>query len=262
MIIYPDECKLSRRAIFDTHAHYEDPKFDIELDSLMNAMKQNGVAGILSCGCDVETSKKTLDIAHKYDFVYAGVGVHPEDVLKDNDLSVIEELAKDPKCVCIGEIGLDYYWTKDTKEKQLEVFENMLQIAVKLDMPVSVHDRNAHEDTFNLLKKYKPKGILHCFSGSAEMAREILKLGMYIGVGGVATFKNARKLPEVIEMLPSDRMVLETDCPFISPEPFRGEINHSGMITMTAKKIAEIRKTTLDDVLDTTLSNARTLFGI
>lgn len=248
--------------IFDTHAHYDAPQYDGYLDELLNALPKHGVCGVISCGCDGESSKYTLDIAKKYDYVYAAVGIHPQDVDKNTPISVIEELAKDKKCVAIGEIGLDYYWVKDNRELQIDIFENQLLLAKKLDLPVIVHDRDAHQDTMQLLKKHKPKGVVHCFSGSVESAAEIVKLGMYIGVGGVATFKNARRLPDVIKSVPTDRILLETDCPYLAPEPFRGHTCHSAMIYRTALKVAELKGVDPEELLKITRQNTKNLFDI
>lgn len=262
MYIYPDEAKLSSPLIFDSHAHIDDSAFEDILDTLVPDMAQNGVAGIVCCGCDKVSSEKTLEIAKKHDIVYAAVGIHPQDVNKSADTDFIYKLASDEKCVAIGEVGLDYYWEKDNRELQIEVFKKQLEISKELDLPILVHDREAHADTFDLLKKYKPKGVVHCFSGSVEMAQEILKLGMYIGVGGVVTFKNAKRLPDVVKMLPDDRMLLETDCPYLAPEPLRGKLCHSGLITFTAQKAAELRGTETQKILSQTLENAKHLFNL
>ena len=262
MYIYPNEAKLSSPLIFDSHAHIDDNAFDGILDTLIPDMESNGVAGIVCCGCHEASSKKTLEIAEKYNIVYGAVGIHPEDVNNSSDTDFILNLISHKKCVAIGEIGLDLYWEKENKELQIEVFKKQLEIAKEFDLPVLVHDREAHADTLELLKKYKPKGVLHCFSGSVEMAQEILKLGMYIGVGGVITFKNAKKLPDVVKILPDDKILLETDCPYLSPEPLRGKLCHSGLITFTAQKVAEIKGTDTETLLCTTLKNAKNLFNL
>ncbi|MBR3145071.1 MAG: TatD family hydrolase [Clostridia bacterium] len=259
---YPIECKLPYPAIFDSHAHLDDKAFDEDREALIEEMKNSGVAGIITCGCDIESSKRALSLAHKYDFIYAAVGIHPEEIQKGDSLDEIEVLAQDKKCVAIGEIGLDYYYDKEHKNLQKEIFSSQIDLAKKLHLPIIVHDREAHEDTLIILKNKKPKGVLHCFSGSVEMAKEVMKLGMYLGVGGVITFKNARKLPEVVKIIPDDKLLIETDCPYLAPVPYRGKVCFSGMIPLTAKKIAEIRETDTESVLQLTKENATRLFNI
>ena len=256
-----EESPLSEPLIFDSHAHYDDAKFDNIRDKLLEALPRHGVCGVINCGCDTLSSKKALAYAEKYPYIYAAVGVHPENI-GGGTAAEIEELTKHKKCVAIGEIGLDYYWVSDNKEEQKALFEEQLILANRLGLPVIVHDRDAHADTLELLKKLRPKGVVHSFSGSAQMAKEILNLGMYIGIGGVITFKNAKKLPEVVEMLPEDRFLLETDAPYLTPVPYRGEINHSTMIYYTAKKIAELKNTTVEQVLSSARKNTENLFGI
>ena len=256
-----EESPLSEPLIFDSHAHYDDAKFDNIRDELLEALPRHGVCAVINCGCDIKSSKKALSYAEKYPYIYAAVGVHPENI-GGGTAAEIEELTKHKKCVAIGEIGLDYYWVSDNKEEQKALFEEQLILANRLGLPVIVHDRDAHADTLELLKKLRPKGVVHSFSGSAQMAKEILNLGMYIGIGGVITFKNAKKLPEVVEMLPEDRFLLETDAPYLTPVPYRGEINHSTMIYYTAKKIAELKNTTVEQVLSSARKNTENLFGI
>ncbi|MEE1239385.1 MAG: TatD family hydrolase [Acutalibacteraceae bacterium] len=256
-----EECPLSEPLIFDSHAHYDDAKFDKIRDELLEALPSHGVCGVINCGCDTSSSKTALAFAEKYPYFYAAVGVHPENIGGGN-ISEIEELASHKKCIAIGEIGLDYYWVSDNKEEQKALFEEQLILANKLVLPVIVHDREAHGDTLELLKKHRPRGVVHSFSGSPEMAKEILNIGMYIGIGGVITFKNAKKLPEVVAQLPEDRFLLETDAPYLTPVPYRGEVNHSAMIYYTAKKVAEIRNTTIENVLDSARKNTEKLFNI
>ena len=248
--------------IFDTHAHYDDERFDEIRNELFKAMHQNGVCGIVSCGCDETSSKKALKMAEQNDFVYAAVGVHPGNIDSGTTIEQIKSLATHPKCVAIGEIGLDYYWVDDNKREQIEIFEKQILLAKELDLPIIVHDRDAHGDTLEILKKYKPKGVVHCYSGSVEMAQEIIKIGMYIGVGGVITFKNAKKLPDVVKIIPDELLLVETDCPYLDPEPYRGKLCHSGMIKYTAQKIAEIRGTTSEKILNLTAQNAKKLFNL
>lgn len=261
-MLYPEECKLKKPLIFDSHAHYDDEQFDGCRDELLSQLNQNGVCGIVTCGCDGDSCKKALAIAEKHDFVYAAVGIHPENIESRTDIAEIERFAAHKKCVAIGEIGLDYYWEPYDREAQKAVFVRQLELAEKLNLPVIVHDRDAHADTLEILKKYRPKGVVHCFSGSPEMATEILKLGMYIGVGGVVTFKNAKRLPETVALVPDDRLLVETDAPYLSPVPYRGETCHSGLIALTAAKIAEIRGKTAEEILSLTAHNAETLFKI
>ena len=261
MIDFLEEYPLKEPLIFDSHAHYDDKKFEEIRDSLLENLPQHGVCGIINCGCDTESSNKALALAEKYNYIYAAVGVHPENI-GGGTLLEIEGLAKHKKCVAIGEIGLDYYWVSDNKEEQKVLFEEQLLLANRLRLPVIVHDRDAHADTLEILKKHRPKGVVHSFSGSRDMAQEILKLGMYIGIGGVVTFKNAKKLPEVVEILPEDRFLLETDAPYLTPVPYRGKINHSAMIYYTAEKITEIRNTSVEHILEVTKKNAEKLFNI
>ena len=261
MMLYPDECKLDRPIIFDTHAHYDDERFANCLDRLMCEMFSNGVGGIITCGCDEKSSVAALNIAAKYDRVYAAVGLHPENLESGTAVEDIKKLAAGKKCVAIGEIGLDYHYSSE-REPQIKAFEDQLILANKLSLPVIVHDRDAHADTLELLKKHRPRGVVHCFSGSPEMAAEILKLGMYIGVGGVVTLKNARRLPDVIKMTPTDRLLLETDCPYLAPEPYRGKTCHSGFIPLSAQTAAELCGINCDELLVRCAENAKKLFNI
>lgn len=259
---YLESLRLSENLIFDSHAHYDDAKFDSCRDELLALLPENGVCAVVTCGCDGGSSRAALALAQRYDYLYAAVGIHPENLESGTSVEEIERLSRAPKCVAIGEIGLDYYWDKEHCQLQQEVFERQLELANRLGLPVIVHDRDAHADTLALLKKHRPRGVVHCFSGSPEMAREILALGMYIGVGGVITFKNARRLPEVVRLLPEDRLLVETDCPYLAPEPFRGRLCHSGMIVLTARRIAELRGCTPREVLISSRDNAKKLFGI
>ncbi len=259
---YLNECPLTEPLIFDSHAHYYDERFDGERDELLTCMQNHGVAGIINCGCDIESSKQSLELAEKYDYLYAAVGFHPENLPQKLDLKEMETLAQHKKCVAIGEIGLDYYWSPEKSTEQKSAFEKQMILAKELDLPIIVHDREAHKDTLDILLKYKPKGVLHSFSGSVEMAQEIIKIGMYIGIGGVVTFKNAKKLPDVVKMLPEDKILLETDAPYLAPVPYRGKVNNSAMINLTAEKIAEIRNTDSIGMLKLSLANAKRLFGL
>ncbi len=250
--------------IFDSHAHYTDKAFNDDRENMLGSLTESGICGVINCGADIESSVFSLELAKEYPFIYAACGIHPEEVdnLPENYIEILRGLLKNEKCIAVGEIGLDYYWRKDNKELQKKVFEEQLRLAKELDLPVIIHDREAHEDTLDILKKYKPKGVLHCFSGSVETAKEILKLGMYIGFGGALTFKNARKAVEVAEMLPIERLLLETDCPYMAPVPMRGKRNNSTYIPYVAEKVAEIKGINSQEVLDITNENARNLFSI
>lgn len=250
------------RLIFDSHAHYDDAKFDLCRNELLNELPQKGVCHIITCGCDGKSSRAALALAADYDYIYAAVGIHPGNISSSASLKEIKELAAAKKCVAIGEIGLDYYWSKENRSEQIKLLEAQLELANRLELPVIIHDREAHSDTLELLQKHRPRGVVHCFSGSPEMAREVLALGMYIGIGGVITFKNARRLPEVVEMLPSDRLLVETDCPYLAPEPHRGSLCDSSMIRYTAEKIAELRNSSAEEILRLSKTNAKKLFMI
>lgn len=262
MIDFLNNSPLEKPLIFDSHAHYDDSKFDDTRDELLENLPKHGVGNIINCGCDKVSSIKALRLAEKYSYIYAAVGIHPENLDSKTTLKEIEELSHHNKCVAIGEIGLDYYWRDDNKQEQNEIFEKQLILANKLNLPVIVHDREAHADTLRLLQKHKPKGVVHSFSGSPETAEEILKIGMYIGIGGVITFKNAKRLPEVVKALPDDRFLLETDAPYLAPVPYRSKTNHSGMIYFTAQKVAEIRESSLESVLNFSFENSKKLFKI
>lgn len=250
--------------IFDSHAHYDDSRFDEDRDELLCSLKDEGVSYIVNCGCDLRTCLKTLEISEKHDFLYAALGVHPHEAEKttEEDLAEIRKLYCNKKVVAVGEIGLDYHYDFSPREIQKEVFEKQLILANELDLPVIVHDRESHEDTLTLLKKHRPKGVVHCFSGSVEMAKEIVKLGMYIGLGGAVTFKNAKKPIEVAEYIPLEYLLLETDAPYMTPVPHRGERCHSGHIALTAEKIAEVKGMDTQELIDRCNENAKRLFSI
>lgn len=250
--------------IFDTHAHYNDKAFNEDRATLLDSFSESGILGVINCGTNIEESKKSIQLAENYDFVYCAVGFHPEDIstANENYLSEIKELAMHEKCVAIGEIGLDYYWVKDNKEEQKRFFTEQLALANELSLPVIIHSRDAHADTLEILKKHRPKGALHCFSGSVEVMNEALKLGLYIGLGGAVTFKNARVPLEVAKSVPLERLLLETDCPYMTPVPFRGKRNQSTYISYVAEKIAEVKNLTKEEILTAANNNARNLFGV
>lgn len=251
-------------SIFDSHAHYDDAKFDEDRDELISSLPLKGIIGVINCGADLKSSAQSVKLSEKYDYIYAAVGVHPHEAkdFGDDTLNELRRLAANKKVVAIGEIGLDYYYDFSPREKQIEVFEKQLILAAELNLPVIIHNRDAHEDTLNILKKHRPKGVLHCFSGSAETAREIVKLGMFIGLGGAVTFKNAKKPLEVAATVPDEFLLIETDAPYMAPVPFRGKRCDSAMIPYTAEKIAEVRNTTAQEILNLTAENAKRLFGI
>jgi TatD DNase family protein len=251
-----------RAPIFDSHAHYDDAAFDADRGELLPRLHADGVCGIINCGSSLAACEASVELARRYPFVWASVGIHPEDISGDFPEKRLRELAADKRTVAIGEIGLDYHWDTVPREIQREWFVRQMVLANELGLPVIVHDREAHGDTLELLKKYRPRGVVHCFSGSAEMAREITAIGMYIGIGGVVTFKNARRTVEVAAQIPLDRLLTETDAPYMAPVPHRGERCHSGMIALDAAKIAEIRGISADEVLRAGCENAARLFGI
>ena len=250
--------------IFDTHAHYDDEKFNGDRAEVLSFVKANGVSRIIDCGCDLKSSLAAVDLSEEYDFIYAAVGVHAHeaDEAAEKDFAEIEKLYAHKKVVAVGEIGLDYHYDFSPRERQLEVFERQLILANKLDLPVIIHDREAHEDTLRLLKKHRPKGVVHCFSGSVESAKEVLSLGMYIGLGGAVTFKNAKKPVEVAKFVPDDFLLLETDCPYMAPVPYRGKRCDSSMIASTAELIASVRNTDTQTLIDRCHENADRLFGL
>lgn len=253
-----------RPLIFDSHAHYDDTQFDSDREALFSSMPQNGVEMILNAATSPQSVKQSIAMAEQYPFVYAAIGVHPSE-LDTADFSFIDELEtlySHEKVVAIGEIGLDYHYDTFPRPLQQEWFERQLALAKKLDAPVIVHDRDAHEDTLTLLKQYRPRGVVHCFSGSVEMMHEIVKLGLYIGLGGAVTFKNAKKPCAVAAAMDGDKLLLETDCPYMAPVPLRGHRCDSTQIIHTAEKIAELRGVTVDELLIQTNRNAKALFGI
>lgn len=246
--------------IFDTHAHYDDEAFDADRERLLAALKHS-VCGIINCACNSASAKTTLQLAHRYPFIYAAVGLHPEDT-EPLDLTWIEAAAADEKCVAIGEIGLDYHWDSVPRDVQKANFISQIELAKRLYKPIIIHSRDANADTFEIIKQYRPKGVMHCYSGSAEMARQLVDMGIYIGLGGTVTFKNARKTVEVAEQIPIEYLLLETDAPYMAPVPLRGKRCHSGMIINVARRIAEIKGISVADVLNITRENAHRLFGV
>lgn len=249
--------------IFDAHCHYDDDWFDEDREELLKALPDYGVVGAIWNAVDLLSAEVIKDYAEEYPYIYYTAGFHPENLenIPENYREGIARFLNHKKCVAIGEIGLDYHWDIP-KDLQLRVFEEQLILAKELDVPVVVHDREAHGDTMELLRKYKPKGLMHCFSGSVELMREVMRLGMSISLGGVVTFKNARHSVDCAREVPIDRLLLETDAPYMSPVPFRGKRNDSRNIAYVAEKIAEVRGMDAQELLDITSENTKKLFNI
>lgn len=249
--------------IFDSHAHYDDPAFDTDREKLLSALPGRGIRGAIDCGSGLASSKKAASLAEQYSWIYFAAGIHPEeahDLPTDWELR-LEKLLELPKAVAVGEIGLDYHFAENPPRSiQKDIFGRQISLANRLGLPIIVHDREAHGDTVELLRKYRPHGVVHCFSGSVETAEEVLRLGMYLGLGGAVTFKNARVPVEVAKAVPADRLLLETDCPYMAPVPFRGRRNDSSLIAYTAARIAEIRGEDTQELINQTRKNAERLF--
>ncbi len=251
--------------IFDTHAHYDDPQFDEDRDSLLSSMESLGVAAIVNAAADPDNWNQIVELTEKYPNVYGMVGAHPDEVgkMNDNELARMTSLLELPKMVAVGEIGLDYHWNVESEVLQKRWFKRQLDLARQLKLPVNIHSRDATEDTLEIMREYRDlSGIIHCFSGSREIAKEYVKMGFLIGVGGVVTFKNGKKLRRVVESTPLEYLVLETDCPYLAPEPNRGKRNHSDYIRYVAETIAHIKEISVEEVLAQTEKNARRLYGI
>lgn len=253
--------------IFETHAHYDDERFLEDQDEVIESMPEKGIGRIINVGASIESSKTSLDLAKKYEYVYAAVGVHPSGVdgLNEETFSWLKEQTSDDKTVAIGEIGLDYYWDKESEVQKMQRmwFRRQMELARVVNLPVIIHSRDAAEDTMTLMKEIHAEeipGVIHCYSYSKEMALEFIKMGYYIGVGGVVTFKNAKKLKEAVEAIPLERILLETDCPYMAPEPNRGTRNDSSNIPYVIAKIAELKGISEEEIERVTEENARRLF--
>lgn len=255
--------------IFETHAHYDDEKFDLDrVELLSRLLRENNIGNIVNVGATFKGCQDSVALAEAYDSVYAAVGIHPEEIDEINDdvMAWLKASTAHPKVVAIGEIGLDYYWVKeeDQRQKQRLWFEKQMDLALEVGLPVVIHSRDAAEDTFNTIKRYNTQGIngiVHCYSYSKEIAMEYVKMGWYIGVGGVVTFKNGKKLVETVKAIPIENIVLETDCPYMAPVPHRGERNSSIYLSYVAEKIAELKDMTVADVEAITYENALKIYS-
>ena len=252
--------------IIDTHAHYDDGQFDADREELLGSMKEGGIGLIVNAGSTVASWDKIVELTAKYPFVYGAVGVHPDEVgeLDEEKFLRMADLLDRDKIVAVGEIGLDYYWDKEKHDLQKEWFVRQLGLAREKEMPVIIHSREAAADTFDIMKQHAAgmKAVIHCYSYSPEMAREYVKMGYYIGVGGVVTFKNAKKLKQVVQEIPLESIVLETDCPYLAPVPYRGKRNCSLYLPYVAEQIAELKGTTVEEVIQQTEKNSRELYGL
>ena len=252
--------------LFDTHAHYDSRQFDADRDQVLSALPGQGVGLVVNPGCDLDSSRRAIGIAERYPFVYAAVGVHPEDCAgwQDTDVDELRSLAAHPKVVAIGEIGLDYYWKENPpREFQQRVFRAQLALAWELDLPVIVHDREAHGDCLSIIREFpQVRGVFHCFSGSAEMAKELVGLGWMISFTGALTYKNARKAVEAAQAVPLDRIMIETDSPYMAPVPCRGERCHSGLVRHTCQRLAELRGISLEECARITFENGTEFYQL
>ena len=253
--------------LFDSHAHYNDERFSEDLDEVLSSMKENNVGYIMNACSSIDEFPDILKIIEKYPFVYAASGVHPHEAisLSEEGLKKIEEFSRHPKVKAIGEIGLDYYYDNSPRDVQKYWFSRQIDLAKKLDMPIIIHDRDAHKDSMDILRNHdvsKIGGVFHCYAGSVEMAKEVLDMNMYIAFGGSLTFKKSVKPPEVAAFVPIERILIETDCPYLTPEPHRGKRNSSLYIHYVAEKIAEIKGMSVEDVIEKTTENAKKCFRI
>lgn len=256
--------------IFDSHAHYDSNRFDEDRDELLSSMSSSGVAKIVNIGANVEGSEKSVLLSEKYDFFYASAGIHPEECgsITQEDIEKIRKISEHEKVVAIGEIGLDYHWPEPDSDIQKIWFRKQLELAVNINKPVVIHSREATKDTLDIVKEYYKdlpegrRGIVHCFSGSAETAKTYIDMGFYIGVGGVVTFNNSAKLKEVVKEVSIDRIVVETDCPYLAPVPNRGKRNDSTMLEYVIETIAQIKNISYDEVREKTYKNACYIYGI
>lgn len=253
--------------IFDTHAHLDDPRFDEDRELVIEKLKREDIALVLNPGADMDSSKRSVELAKKYDFIYASVGFHPHDVkdMKEEDLETLKQMAQEEKVLAIGEIGLDFYYDNSPRETQKEWFIKQIKLANELKLPIIIHSRDAAIETMDIIKEYKSDEIgclLHCYSGSLEHALEYVKMGCYISIAGPVTFKNNKKTPEVVKALPLDRILIETDSPYMAPEPFRGRRNDPSLVKYVLKTIAKLKDVSEEEMEKITFENGKRFFGI
>ncbi|WP_226671262.1 TatD family hydrolase [Metabacillus litoralis] len=253
--------------LFDTHAHLNAIQYEEDLEEVIQRAVSENVTHIVVVGFDRQTITKAMELTNNYDMIYAAVGWHPVDAIDmtDEDLAWIKELSSHPKVVAIGEMGLDYYWDKSPKDIQKDVFRKQIQLAKEVNLPIIIHNRDATEDVVSILQEENASdvgGIMHCFTGSAEVAKQCLDMNFYISFGGPVTFKNAKKPKEVAKEIPMDRLLIETDCPYLTPHPFRGKRNEPSYVKYVAEQIAELREMDYEDFAQKTSDNARKVFGI
>ncbi|MDD5603406.1 MAG: TatD family hydrolase [Eubacteriales bacterium] len=253
--------------IYDTHAHYDDSSFDEDRYSVIEGLRAKGIGCVVNISADMLSIRESIALAEKYEFFYSSVGIHPHNAEEYNaeNEALLYGFSNNEKVKAIGEIGLDYHYDHPARDIQKKVFAAQLDIAAKTGLPVIIHDREAHEDVLNIIRE-KAEGlsgvVFHCYSGSVEMAKELFKMGFYISIGGALTFKNSRKLPEVVSFMPLDRIMLETDCPYLAPDPYRGKRNDSGYLYLTARKISEIKGISYEETAAATTENAIKFFGL
>ena len=250
--------------LFDTHAHLDDKRFNDDREQLIDSLQENNVSLVMNIGSDLENSFKSVELSKKYDFIYAAVGIHPHSAQQTNDIDLLklEQLLDNDKVKAIGEIGLDYYYDNSPREKQKEILIKQLEIAKKHNVPIVIHDRDAHEDCYNIISAYNLPCVFHCYSGSIQYAERLLKLGYYISFTGVITFSNAKKLREVVSTVPIERIFIETDCPYLAPDPYRGSRNSPLYVHRVAETIAEIKGISYEDVCRITMENGKRFFRI
>ncbi|WP_226683730.1 TatD family hydrolase [Sutcliffiella horikoshii] len=253
--------------LFDTHVHLNADQYEEDLQEVIDRAQAEKVTNMVVVGFDRKTITRAMELVEKYDFLYAAVGWHPVDAIDmtEEDLAWIEDLASHEKVVAIGEMGLDYHWDKSPKEVQKEVFRKQIQLAKKVKLPIVIHNRDATADVVQILKEEDAKevgGIMHCFTGSLEVAKECMEMNFYISFGGPVTFKNAKKPKEVVKEIPMEKLLIETDCPYLTPHPYRGKRNEPGYVRLVAEQIAELKELTIEEVAEKTTANAKKLFGI